>query len=208
MNGGTCKDLLSSFQCICRPGFTGERCERNCPNKADIAFLIDSSGSITRERFGNITKFVKQIVRQTDRSDNIKVGLIYFSDTAVVQLGLTHTTQVEDIMFQANKLPFIGGKTNIASAIRLMRRELFQARNGDRLNVPNHCILITDSIPNVETLNTVPEAVSARIEGTHIILVTVGFGLTGGRLLKTFYFNLLLIKPFFFQKLSYFTCIS
>ena len=33
------------------------------------------------------------------------------------------------------KVGFVGGKTNIADALKLLRTEIFNGRNGDRTNV-------------------------------------------------------------------------
>ena len=56
---------------------------------ADVAFLIDSSGSIRRERFPIILEFVKGVVENFDvNPQRTRVGTIYWSQDAKVQFRL------------------------------------------------------------------------------------------------------------------------
>ena len=47
-----------------------------CNDKADIAFLIDSSGSIEPERFGKVTNMVKECIGNLSLADG-KVRISY-----------------------------------------------------------------------------------------------------------------------------------
>ena len=60
--------------------------------------------------------------------------------------------------------------------IRLARNELFNGL-GDRRDVPNYAVLITDGLPNQDTEHMIPEAINAKIDGIHVVLVTIGSGL-------------------------------
>ena len=62
----------------------------------------------------------------------------------------------------------------LTGALDLMRQEMFSSQHGDRIFVPNFALLVTDGIGNVNKQNTVLEAVGAKTDGAHIILVTVG----------------------------------
>ena len=55
-----------------------------------------------------------------------------------------------------------------------MRTQMFQAVRGDRFDVPNYAILITDGNSNINQQNTIKEAVKARVDGIHFITVSVG----------------------------------
>lgn len=181
-NGGSCFDGIGSFTCRCAAGFTGPTCERNCANPVDIAFLVDSSGSVEVEQYINVINFVKDLVRQMDLdSDLVRASIIYFSDDAGVQFKLKGRADIEDLLYAADTMPYLGGRTNTAGALRKMRNDIFNGRDGDRLTVPNYAVVITDGVPNVEADNTIGEAISSKIDGTHIILVTVGRGMNTGR---------------------------
>ena len=70
-------------------------------------------------------------------------------------------------------MPFLAGKTNTASALNMARTQMFTVANGDRLNVPNFVIIITDGQSNINPTQTLPEAIEARISGIHIIVVSI-----------------------------------
>ena len=67
-----------------------------------------------------------------------------------------------------------GGRTNIAGAIELAREQIFRVDKGDRDAVPNYLIIFTDGTPTVRQLDTIPEAVAARIAGIQVIVAGVG----------------------------------
>jgi collagen type VI alpha len=181
-NGGTCVDGLNAYTCKCPAGYTGQHCERFCSNRADIAFVIDSSGSIQKEHFGRVLEFIKGMVRQMDLTNGqIRVSIAYFSDDPVLQLPFSSVSATEDVLYAVDRMTFVGGKTNMAKALELIRNQVFIAANGDRPDVPNYVVFLTDGVPNVEVERTIPEAINAHIDGIHIVLVTVGPGLTTGR---------------------------
>ena len=152
-----------------------------CDNEADVIFMIDTSGSIEYEAYPKIIDFVKAMAHEFNmNADRIHLGVMYFSDDATVWFNLKKT-DVEDFNYAMDQLPYIGGKTNTANALSTMRKIVFDSQNGDRPDVPNYCILITDGIPNLSVDSTVQEAIQARIDGTHIVVVTVGKGLNQGR---------------------------
>ena len=84
-------------------------------------FILDSSGSIRRERFPKVLEFVNNIVNEFEvSSDATRFGAVVFSDSASVQFQLnTHTTK-QDVMSGINQIRFIGGRTNTAAGLQLM----------------------------------------------------------------------------------------
>ena len=71
---------------------------------ADVAFLIDSSGSIRRERFPIILEFVKGVVENFDvNPQRTRVGTIYWSQDAKVQFRLG------EYAITASFFPFLRG---------------------------------------------------------------------------------------------------
>ena len=154
----------------------------DCANEADIAFIIDVSGSIQRQNFEILMDFIKQLVVEMDLgTGRVRVALVYFSDEPTLHEPLLDRKSVEDILHATDNIPYKAGQTNIADAIALTRNQIFNGLNGDRLNVTNYAILITDGEPNINEEDTVPEAIQARIDGIHVVVVTIGPGLTQGR---------------------------
>ena len=56
----------------------------------------------------------------------------------------------------------------------MMRQDIFTESRGDRPDVPNFCIIITDGNSNINVEQTLPEAIVSRVEGIHIIVVAIG----------------------------------
>ena len=83
-------------------------------------------------------------------------------------------TSKEDVLQAIDLLRYLAGKTNTAAALNLLRTQMFTPANGDRLDIPNFAIVVTDGQSNVDRENTLPEAILARAAGIQIIVVSVG----------------------------------
>ena len=68
-------------------------------------------------------------------------------------------------------LEYAGGRTNIAGALSMLRKDMFKVANGDRVDMPNFGILITDGLATVNQELTLPEAIEARVAGIHLIVI-------------------------------------
>ena len=77
-----------------------------------------------------------------------------------------------------NNLAFLHDRairgTNTASALSQMRNEVFSYTNGDRSQVDNIAIVMTDGQSNVNTPGTLEQATLARNEG--VLMLAVGIG--------------------------------
>ena len=51
---------------------------------------------------------------------------------------------------------------------------MFTSGNGDRQDVPNIAMVITDGNSNINKENTIPFAIDARTKGVHVIVVSIG----------------------------------
>lgn len=64
-------------------------------------------------------------------------------------------------------IQFTGGRTNTASALKMVHSRILTQANGDRVNVPNYLYIITDGNSNINAGNTIPEAIATRLLGTY-----------------------------------------
>jgi len=67
---------------------------------------------------------------------------------ATLNFYLTNFTDVPALQSAIRNIAYLGGWTNTTGALQLMRTDIFNSANGDRPDVPNVAILITDGIPN------------------------------------------------------------
>ncbi len=55
----------------------------DCDGQVDLMFILDSSGSIGRERFLKVREFIQDIIAALDvHEDRTRVGLVYWSNDA------------------------------------------------------------------------------------------------------------------------------
>ena len=100
------------------------------------------------------------------------IGAVIFNDVANVSFTLDEFTDINDYTAAINSLPAPFGQTNIADGFRVTRNQLL-GMSGDRPDVPNVCILITDGLSTREIDETQNQADQTRPFCT-IISVSIG----------------------------------
>ncbi|CAH1788564.1 unnamed protein product [Owenia fusiformis] len=177
LNGGTCYDRLGAYICECPSGFSGKRCQRGCAINADIAFAVDSSGSLSQKDFETTLKFVHNVVDELNINNGAsRVALMTFASQATVMFDLNDFSRKADVLGAIARVQYTAGATDTASALQLLRLSVFQSQNGDRGSSPNVAIIITDGKSNVNKEDTLPQARTARAAGIHIFAIGVTSG--------------------------------
>ncbi|XP_059165052.1 uncharacterized protein LOC131947771 [Physella acuta] len=147
--------------------------------KMDMIFVIDSSGSVAVSDYELGKEFMKDLLVEADIDNgNVRVGAVVFSDADYIQFHLDkHKTKAE--LFQAiSAIPYISGWTNTADGLRTMRTTMFSLEHGDRPNITNIAVVITDGQSNRNSERTIPEADAAKAQGIPIYAIGVGGGVT------------------------------
>ena len=91
-----------------------------------------------------------------------RVAAVTFSNEAQVRFPLNKYTSLGPLQTGLLDLPYAGGRTNTPAALRLARTEVFKKENGDRLDVKNIIVLITDGNTTVEVGNLKAEVLSVK----------------------------------------------
>ena len=151
----------------------------DCIGPADIVIVVDGSSSITFLDESNWPKLINFVSRlsQTfplDRDKGTHVGLIQFATEPRVEFNLNTYFTAREIMEYLNQMSQVEGETNIAYALNMMTNDVFGiGRAGDRSDIKNLAIVITDGTHNAEGWNVENEAKLAKAEGIEIFAVGV-----------------------------------
>jgi len=115
----------------------------DCPT--DIVFVLDESGSIGSSDFGLMKSFLSHLVGRLDiDSGNTRVGLVTYSTNVRTTINLNAYTSVASIQSAISSLTYSGRLTNTADALAYVRTTMLTSAAGDRSNVPNVVVVLTD----------------------------------------------------------------
>ena len=127
-----------------------------CESQVDLCFVIDSSGSIrdnnpsdgSYDNWQLQLDFLSNLVKAfTIGQDATRVGAIVFSEQVVLEFSLLTFDTAEGIIQALLATPYMGQTTNTPEALLQTRTQCFNVANGDRNNVANLAIVITDGVP-------------------------------------------------------------
>ncbi|XP_006158576.1 collagen alpha-6(VI) chain [Tupaia chinensis] len=137
--------------------------------RADIMFLVDSSGSIGLENFSKMKTFMKNLVSKSQvGADRVQVGVVQFSHINQEEFQLDRFLSQGEVSAAIDRMAHIGETTLTGSALTFMS-QYFRPAKGARPNVKKFLILITDG----EAQDVVKEPAAAlRQEG--VIIYSVG----------------------------------
>ena len=140
-----------------------------------MVFVIDASGSVKQENFDKIINFIKNFLENADiDGGHVRVGVNVYSTGSVIEFNLNTYNNKGDLFNAIDALHYQKGWTNTASALKDMREIMFTEANGDRPDVDNVAIVLTDGQSNRNSKKTIPYADAARNEGIHIYGIGVG----------------------------------
>ena len=163
----------------CQQAVEADRCARD---HVDLVFVLDCSGSIrdnnptdgSYDNFELLLNFVTAIVnRLSIGPDASRVGVVTYSNTASNIIYLNDFGSKYDLIDAIMRIGYLGGTTNTSGALQVMRTEQFTSENGDRPNVPNVAIVVTDGRSTVDADQTLPQARAARDDGIQMFAVGI-----------------------------------
>ena len=122
----------------------------------DLCFIIDSSGSIRDNNppDGQLDNWQLQLdflSRLVDLfiigPDATRVGAVVFSEEVKFAFSLDSFTDAQSVKQAINKLEYVGLNTNTPEGFKVTREQCFNRGNGDRRDVQNLAIFISDGVP-------------------------------------------------------------
>ncbi|XP_077607009.1 collagen alpha-5(VI) chain [Crocuta crocuta] len=145
--------------------------EKGCEDmKADIMFLVDSSGSIGPENFGKMKTFMKNLLAKIKIGpDRTQIGVVQFSDYNQEEFHLKKYVTQKEISDAIDRMSFIGQNTLTGSALTFVDQYFRDPTKGARLRAKKFLILITDG----EAQDSVREPAKA-LRDSGVIIFSVG----------------------------------
>ena len=148
-----------------------------CAGSFDLAFVIDSSGSIEEKGAGNwnvVLQFVANVINRFTIGQNaVRAALVRYGETANVEFYLNEYYNNAAMTNRILQTGYLDQRTNTADGIKVLREDIFQTFNGARNGVDWVGIVITDGESNVRQGEAGGEASLARSQGIRLIAVGV-----------------------------------
>ena len=138
-------------------------------------FVLDTSGSITEDKWATVLEFLEAIVDRIKTTTNdVNIGVITFGNRARMQFTLNEYDNKQDIINNIRELRYTDGNTNTSGGIWMMREEGFSEDNGDRPGIKNLGVVFTDGRSTYDQENTIPYADDAKADGITMFAIGVG----------------------------------
>ncbi|OWF52291.1 Collagen alpha-1(XII) chain [Mizuhopecten yessoensis] len=145
----------------------------NCGGKpADVYFLLDSSSSIRKSDNQKQIEFVKDVVAMFDIGENkTRIGISTFSHRYKQEFSFQSHYNKNDLLDAINKISYLRGGTDTASALRNIRLQVFTPGVA-RQYVAHVLVVITDGYSR-SPKSTEVEAALLHQMGVHVFAIGV-----------------------------------
>ena len=81
--------------------------------KADVVFVLDTSGSVGADDFGLLKEFVSQVLEEWDiGQDQIRIGVMKFSTSPEVEFQLDEYEDKENLLEAVDSIEYSAGDTD------------------------------------------------------------------------------------------------
>ena len=127
-----------------------------CLNVVDLCFIIDSSGSIrdNNPADGSYDNYDLQLEFLADLAgaftvapDATQIGAVLFSERVTLEFALNEYSDASMVQDALRNMEYLGEFTNTPRALQVTNEQCFSQANGDRPDVQNIAIIVTDGVP-------------------------------------------------------------
>lgn len=127
-----------------------------CSDDADLAFVVDTSGSITDENFKKQQDFVKVLASSFDPAlAEHQLGLISYSTNAQMDVSFQEKANRKEFEEAVDRIKHTKGRTRLDKALKLASSQLFTSSGGSRSGKRKIMIILTDGRQSKD-FDTVP----------------------------------------------------
>ena len=148
----------------------------------DVVFIIDGSGSIrdanpadgSFDNWNLLLTFVANIVDNLPVSAaGTHVAAVVFSDMGQMLFPLSRYTDHAAVRPAILNTAYPGRNTNTSGGLYIARSQVFTPQNGDRPEIPNVAIVLTDGKSTFDRRKTVPFAEDLQKDGVEVITIGI-----------------------------------
>ena len=149
----------------------------DCRSVGDLVFVIDGSGSIDGNEYQAMKDSIEYILERIPiEEDRFRIGAVQFARDAETEfrLDFTYDRQVAINRIQSMTRLSNTGATNTAAGIDLARNDVLNGQNGDRPDVNDVMLIVTDGRSNVNPAQTIPSAIAASEDCITVLVLGLG----------------------------------
>ncbi|XP_031561240.1 protein dachsous-like [Actinia tenebrosa] len=146
-----------------------------CQTSIDLAFILDTSGSVGSYNFGKIKTFVKNIIDFFNiGTTGTHVAVVTYSSWPVVEFNLKAHYSKTSLKNAVGEIEYRAGWTYTGDALEMTRTDIFNTVDGMRPDkgIPKVAVLLTDGYSNGWGVKTAANAL--KNQGVNLFCIGVG----------------------------------
>ncbi|XP_012943791.1 collagen alpha-6(VI) chain-like [Aplysia californica] len=142
----------------------------------DLVFLLHTSKKINRGKYQYYKDFISDIIRGADiDSGKVRVAVAAYRKRGVVIFNLKKYKTMDKVQTAVEGLKLYRSKVgSVAKGLDLVRGKILSKAGGDRPDVPNVVVLLTDAKSTVDEKKIKSSARKVRNAGTKIFAAGIG----------------------------------
>lgn len=143
----------------------------------DVAFLVDSSGSISFRNFRKVKNFVVELASKFDISPGgSRAAVVVYSTRATTRIRFTDHSTYGSFANAVQRLRHERGYTRIDLALQKANLDVFGPRGKSRFLVPKIAFVLTDGEQTRNGNELSLEVVSDRLKKKGVRIISIGIG--------------------------------
>uniref|UniRef100_K1R289 Collagen alpha-3(VI) chain n=1 Tax=Magallana gigas TaxID=29159 RepID=K1R289_MAGGI len=160
--------------------FEGSAVSSTGSNKTDLAILLHYSDTTPKKEFDVIQQFLHDLLANVNvDNDNVRVSLALYGRETNLQFDFNAYKQNKKKLLNALLIDYFDGRSqeaNLASALDFARTSMFLEAYGDRLDVPNTLLVITNKNSDGKYVPAFQQSLE-ELKNTDVTVIGVGLNL-------------------------------
>ena len=141
--------------------------------RLDVAFVLDSSGSIGKENFRYMLDFTRDTVKKLDVGvDKDRVAVMTYERTPRIQISLNTYTNKYDLDYAISTIRYSGGATYTYRALEMAQNGVFARESGERPDAQNVIVILSDGRSS-DIKKTLEQAQMCWKNGTNVVVLGI-----------------------------------